>query len=147
MREAYWDHSRLQPHEEVNNLCEAITCKSLSGNNFFLRNALFVFHVSSHDLRCGSGDSCFQKIFCMSGVSVWTLNAFYLNAAELPSHNCALFVLRLCIQICACACAFAWVLHARTSNKAWSHASYSIQQLFFFFYVKCSYESQSAVFM
>lgn len=94
-----------------------------------------MFHVSSHDLRCGSGDSCFQKIFCMSGVSVWTLNAFYLNAAELPSHNCALFVLRLCIQICACACAFAWVLHARTSNKAWSHASYSIQQLFFFFFL------------
>lgn len=62
---------------------------------------------------------------CLTGP--WTL--FYLNVAELPSHNCALFVLLLCIQICACACTFAWVLNARTSNKAWSHASYSIQQL------------------
>lgn len=60
-------------------------------------------------------------------VSTWTFFFFIWNVDELPSCNCALFVLLFCIQICPCA--FAWVLSARTSSGAWSYASYSIQRL------------------
>lgn len=54
---------------------------------------------------------------------------FIMNFVELPSCNCSSLVPLFGILMCACACVPAWVLSSRTSSRAWSQASYSIQQL------------------
>lgn len=102
---------------------------SWCGNNFPCRCASSVLHVSSHGLRCWPVAICFQQIVCFHGVLlVCLLQPQLLFILEMLMRLPVVTVFYLCFCFVS-KFAFAWVLSARKSSKAWSHASSSIQRL------------------